>query len=425
MSWSLTLEVRSGPDRGLRLAYVLEDEVVFGREGEPAQEGLRPTDRRISRKHLRFLPSAAEVRLLVMEGCKPFVLNGQSASVASLADGDSLQLGTSEFLVHLTRPRPAGDVRVDTIPARPAADSEIEGGPGATVHLRQRPLSDLDLREEIGKGSMGRVLRALDPEGREICVKVLRNDTDDTADLARYLVREADLLAGLDHPNIVRMLHTGGTGEELYLAMEWVDGRTLHEEILTGGPLSLLEACSVGRQLLGALVCSHEAGVVHRDLKPDNVMLRGERGSLLVTLVDFGLARVAGRTGDSALTCTGEARGSFAYSALESLLDAKRVGPPADLFGVAAVLNFALTAKPYYDEDLAGVDFSQVVGGRSIVSPRSRRDDIPPSLSTWIENGLAQAVEARWESAAAMLGALARAEGDVRRALAGLPVQPG
>ncbi len=412
MEWKLTLDVRSGPDEGLRFQYVIRSEIVFGREGEKDAEGLRPSDLRVSRKHLTLAPDEAGVKAAMLSSQRRFLHNDRKVGEATLVDGDRIRLGASTYAVALRRMGRDDEEGPD--PTALAAET-------TTDNITVNALSDLELLDEIGRGAMGRVLRARDKAGRNLCVKLVRQDFSDpksTDAIVPFFLREMDLLGALVHPNIVRTLYAGPAEGEMYLGMEWVDGRNLEQEVTVAGKLPLLDGCAVGRQLLSALVCAHEHDVVHRDVKPDNVMIRGERGALHAILIDFGLARIVGEAGDEGLTATGEARGSYAYSPLECLADAKRAKPPADLFGAAATLYFALTGSPYYDEELAAQGMPNVFGGKSIVPLRERRDDAPESLARVIEKGLAIEPEDRWSSAAEMLERLVVAEGEVLRASA-------
>ena len=140
----------------------------------------------------------------------------------------------------------------------------------------------------IGAGGMGEVYRARDSKlGREVALKVLPDQFVSDADRLSRFVREAQILASLNHPNIAHIHGLEESGETRALVMELVDGETLADRI-GNGPLRLEEAVPIARQIADALEAAHERGIVHRDLKPANIKVR-EDGS--VKVLDFGLAK--------------------------------------------------------------------------------------------------------------------------------------
>ena len=189
------------------------------------------------------------------------------------------------------------------------------------------------IEAQVGQGGMGVVFRALDhATNRKVAVKTFLSDAADDVARAR---REAMAVALLDHPNIVRYVAHGVTKHgRLYLAMEWLDGTTLAERIDRVG-LSVVEAVSVARQVAGALATSHDAGLLHRDVKPTNVfLLRGDPNQ--VKLIDFGVARF-GMVATS-LTLTGTAMGTPGYMAPEQVRGKRELSPATDVFSLGVVL---------------------------------------------------------------------------------------
>jgi len=182
------------------------------------------------------------------------------------------------------------------------------------------------IQDEIARGGMGVVYRALDPSGRVFALKVL---LDRDPDLAERFKREAKLASELVHPNVVRVHAYGVTQGRLYLVMEYVEGEDLMARVLRDGPLPEVEARRLFGLLGEGLQAAHSRGIVHRDLKPQNVLLRGAE----VYLADFGLAR----RGTSALTATGELVGTPAYMAPEQATGERdATGPAADVYGFGA-----------------------------------------------------------------------------------------
>ena len=196
----------------------------------------------------------------------------------------------------------------------------------------------------IGAGGMGEVYRAQDPRlGREVALKLIRRTVNDPADALDRLLREAALASSLNHPNIVTIYDTGVVGEDRYLAMELVDGSTLRT--LSGQGIRIDRSIHIARQIAEALAVAHVAGVVHRDIKPDNVMVRPDG---YVKLLDFGLARQHEVAATLAVTGhdtePGLVIGTVAYMAPEQARG-ELVAPEADIFAFGVVLYEMVTGK--------------------------------------------------------------------------------
>jgi predicted Ser/Thr protein kinase len=198
------------------------------------------------------------------------------------------------------------------------------------------------IHAEIAAGGMGRVYRAHDRAlGRLVAVKVLQSDGD--LDAARF-EREAAVLAGFRHDHIVSYIAHGVSAGERWLAMDWVDGKTLAHRFEASG-LSVAETVVLGRHVARALAEAHAHGVLHRDLKPTNLVLEGDDVER-VKLIDFGVAR---RIADPRiLTRTGLAMGTPGYMAPEQARGLRALDGRADLFALGAILYEGLTGLPAF-----------------------------------------------------------------------------
>jgi eukaryotic-like serine/threonine-protein kinase len=193
------------------------------------------------------------------------------------------------------------------------------------------------LDAQIGRGGMADVYRAHDLRlHRDVAVKVLRE-----VEHERRFEVETHTLATLDHPNLVRLLDAGNDAGQLYLVMELLDGASVHE-LLARGPIEPAEVAEIGREAAAALDYIHERGIVHRDVKPSNLMF-DHRGTL--RLADFGIVRLVDGV---ALTATHQTIGTMAYVAPEQLRG-RDVGPSADIYALGLVLLECLTGKRAFD----------------------------------------------------------------------------
>ncbi|MFF1748011.1 protein kinase [Streptomyces mirabilis] len=211
------------------------------------------------------------------------------------------------------------------------------GVPGLLVTGRYR------LAESIGQGGMGRVWRATDEMlDRQVAVKEMRIDgldAEDTRTRRERTLREARATARIDHPNVVRIYDVVDQGERLWIVMELVAGRSLEQLVVEDGPLDPPTAARIGLELVAALRQVHAGGVLHRDIKPGNVLV--ERRGHRVVLTDFGIAALQDA---EALTMVGMLVGSPDYMAPERV-SGRPQGPPSDVWSLGATLCAALGGR--------------------------------------------------------------------------------
>ncbi|HET9624285.1 MAG TPA: serine/threonine-protein kinase, partial [Kofleriaceae bacterium] len=252
------------------------------------------------------------------------------------------------------------------------------------VRAGDRIAGRFELRGEAAHGGMGSVFRARDRrDGHDVAIKVLRDS--DARGRARF-AREAAILAELCHPNVVRYLGHGATPDGVhYLIMAWLDGTTLAHTLAHRAP-SLAEIIEIARQTCRALAALHARGVVHRDVKPANLML-GADSPPVVTLVDLGVARR--RDELDALTRTGALVGTTGYLAPEQACAASVVDARADLFALGCVLYLALTGTPAFAGDSALAIYAKLM----LHHPppvRALAPDVPPALDALVARLLAR-----------------------------------
>lgn len=281
---------------------------------------------------------------------------------------------------------------------QPANDFEIRAGSRPTI-------PEVELDQEIGRGGMGVVYSGRQTYlDRRVAVKLLlvnREAADD--DYVRRFQREAKILAGLSHPHIVGCYSAGVTAErQPYLVMEFIDGPNLKNWVAEHGPLSERDALRVVRELAQALGHAHANGIIHRDVKPENVLLAKREGDSSLfpyqaKLVDLGLARPQGTGSDMNLTGTGQIMGTPTTMAPEQFDDPEGVDFRADIYGLGCVLYHALTGGPAFKgNSLAQIVTAKVSGAAP--NPTAEITGLSPAIGTLVSDMLAKDREQRPQS---------------------------
>ena len=282
--------------------------------------------------------------------------------------------------------------------------------------MQQSILGDrYTLVEPLGDGGMAKVYLARDNSlDREVALKVLREQYADDEEFVERFRREAMSAAALNHPGIVQVYDRGRSADgDFYIAMEYVPGGTLKERIKEGGDLAPREAAELASRVADALAVAHDRGIVHRDVKPQNVLLTAS-GEAKVS--DFGIARAAS---SKTMTQTNSVLGTLAYMSPEQLRG-ERVGPASDLYSLGVVLYEMLTGElPYQGDDPIATAMKRL--DEPPPNPREVNPAVTEDLDALVVKLLAKAPEDRYASAASL-------SQDLRRVRDGLPpvaVGPG
>jgi YVTN family beta-propeller protein len=286
----------------------------------------------------------------------------------------------------------------DTFDGRSGPEPQATIGSG-TVFAGYR------IESEIGRGGMGVVYRArhlaLD---REYALKLISPALSNDPRFRERFQRESRLAASLEHPNLVKVDHAGDEGGSLYLAMRLVRGSDLRRIVETDGPLEVGQAARVLGGVAAGLDAAHARGLIHRDVKPANVLIEGFDGDARVFLTDFGVSRVAAKGGT--VTSSGELLGSPDYMAPEQIAG-ERVDHRADIYALGCLLHFALTAQPPFprDNDMATL-FAH--GNAPRPRPSEVMASLPPSLDRVVAKAMAINPAGRYENAGQMAADLER-----------------
>jgi tRNA A-37 threonylcarbamoyl transferase component Bud32 len=286
----------------------------------------------------------------------------------------------------------------DAEPTRAAEPEDAQGSglaPGATFAGHR-------IEAVAGRGGMGVVYRARNVVlDRERAIKVLAGDVSHDSAFRERFRRESRLAASIEHPNLVPVHHAGEDEGRLFLAMRFIDGTHLGELIRTRGRLEPEHSVWILDQVAAALDAAHAHGLVHRDVKPANVLLEGEPGRERAYLTDFGISKLVGAAGE--LTTTGRFMGTVDYVAPEQIAG-EQVDGRADVYSLSCILFHALAGEPPFRRE---TQLATLFAHAN--DPRPRLSGLvagsPPELDEVLARGMAQRPGDRFESA----GGLARA----------------
>jgi eukaryotic-like serine/threonine-protein kinase len=279
--------------------------------------------------------------------------------------------------------------------------------------LKAPDLAKYELLEEIGHGGMATVFRARDRRlGREVAIKLIHHHLRDNSEVAERFAREATAVAKLRHRNIVEVYDVSDVEEpERYLVVELVRGVTLRERLRQGGPLPPEVAAAVTCEIGAGLDHAHHQGIIHRDVKPENVLIEvlssdggGERPPVRVMLTDFGIAKLLDAQG---VTSTGQVLGSPAHMAPEQI-DGRMVDVRTDVFALGVLLYESMAGKLPFTGDHPAQVLRKVLDGEFL--PPERHDaKIGANYSRLITRALARDPAQRFPTVQSFMDAL-RAE---------------
>ena len=253
----------------------------------------------------------------------------------------------------------------------------------------------------VGEGGMATVYLAQDARHkRKVAVKVMRPELAATLGADRFL-REVEIAAQLNHPNILAMYDSGEADGLLYYVMPFIEGETLKDRLERDGALPPEESLRLAREIAEALAYAHKRGIVHRDIKPANILLN--EGHALVA--DFGIARAVEDVGGEALTKTGLAVGTPQYMAPEQATGERNVDGRADIYAAGAILYEMLAGQPPFTGQNARAVLTRSLTERP--KPISEvREGLAPQLDTLVQKALAKATDDRYASASEFVAAI-------------------
>jgi len=428
----VTLRVLEGPYRGREFTFDHHDTFLIGRS-DNAHLYL-PDDRFFSRHHCLLEIAPPRCFLRDLGSTNGTFVNGQKVSEIFLRNGDRVQGGRTVLEVEVAAdpietpvseaPTLAGTVMVTVECANCGRRDRAEASPEDNLTFiceecreelkdRPSPVPGYEMVRMLGRGGMGCVMLARDQSnGQTVAIKTLLPEVAVADKSLKRFMREIEVAAALDHPNIVRFIKSGTNNGAVYLVTEFVEGSDAAKLAdAQGGRLPFPDAIQIISQSLDALAYAHARGYIHRDIKESNILIAGTTPNLTAKLTDFGLARSFTQTGMSGITMAGDMAGTFAYMPPEQIRDFRNVKPTADIYAIGMTAYSLLAGDIALDlgtgGDIAGTVRAIFEG--QIIPLRQRMPDIPVQIAEIIERALVRDPNHRWQSAAAMRTALAHA----------------
>jgi len=428
----LNLRVLAGPYKDRVFCFTQPDTFLIGRTAD--SHLYLPDDRFFSRHHCLLEISPPRCLLRDLGSTNGTFVNGQKVSEAALLNGDKIQGGETVLLVEVV----SGDTPKDLRPSGPAKPIIVavqcincgrsEQAQAATsdehltllcedcrVELRNspQPIPGYEMIRVLGRGGMGCVTLARDQKtGRAVAIKTLLPEFAVSDKAMRRFMREVDVAAALKHPNIVEFIDRGVHNGVAYLVTEFVDGADAAKLAdARGGHLSSSDAIAIITQVLDALSHAHDHGYIHRDIKDQNILVRGSGNALSAKLTDFGLAKSFTQSGMSGVTVAGEMAGTLAYMPPEQLKNFRDVKPQSDIYAVGMTAYSLLSGKLALKigKDTGMSETIKAIFEQPAIPLRQRSPELPASICEIVDRALVKNPDERWQSARAMRNALLHA----------------
>ena len=415
--------VVEGPRRGESFEFEGHEMLLIGRN---CNRGLDLNgDSAISRNHCLIEFAAPLCHLKDLGSSNGTYVNGERVKEAELQSGDRVGVGETVIKIEISQPAQPTTWTVDLGEPEPEAavshcvrcgnetnaldafvvDHETTTGTVICSTCRDNVIVSEDLFEgykvlsELGQGGMGTVYKARNlTTGDVVAVKTLKPEHVQSDRAIAMFLRESQLGSQLDHPNITKVYGSGYSHGVFYFLMEFVDGPDAQQYMLNKGRAFAVEdAVSVTLQVLEALDHAHGKGLMHRDVKPSNVMMARLPPDPLAKLTDFGLMRTAQRSGHSFITRSEEVKGSLPFMAPDQILDPLAAGFEVDIYSLAASLYYMLTGRPPLVFG-RGDNMIKVILERLPQPPCELNPTISEALDSFLQKALAKTSDQRYGS---------------------------
>ncbi len=427
----VNLKVLAGPYKGRVFNFTQPDTFLIGRTED--SHLCLPEDKFFSRHHCMLEITPPRCFLRDLGSTNGTFVNGQRVAEASLKSGDQIQGGATVLLVEVNAnetdshktisPNEPLLPTVVTVACLNCGRSEAAQATSPQEHLTflcedcrielrnaPQPIPGYDMIKVLGRGGMGCVMMGRNQQtGAAVAIKTLLPEFAVSDKAMRRFMREMDVAAALKHPHIVEFLDRGVHNGVVYLVTEFVDGPDAAKLAdAQGGRLPLKETVAIISQVLEALSHAHAQGYIHRDIKDQNILVKGTGPNLSAKLTDFGLAKSFTQSGMSGVTVAGEMAGTLSYMPPEQLRNFRDVKPQSDIYALGMTAYSLLTGQVALN---LGRKTSMAETIKAIFEqpaiPLAQRDPrLPAQVCEIIDRALVKDPAQRWQSAQAMRTAL-------------------
>ncbi len=411
----VTFRVIEGPHAGTGFTFEEHDTLFAGRLTK-AQLRLEK-DLHFSRHHFRIEVNPPTCFLMDLNSRNGTFINGERVKERFLRDGDVISGGRTKMVVSIFDPKAsATDLADQTLITDAPNPPDIERG--LPVPSRQNAVQKnlapvesglpiappgYEFHKKIGEGDLGIVYRASRLSDQELCaVKMLSPAAHSDENAIQAFLREASVLNQLQHPHIIRLLDMGAVGRNVFLALEYVHSISWPRLVSRYTSEKRIRiACALMSQILGALEYAHARSLVHRDVKPGNILIVKKENKLLAKLADFGLAKQYTTAGMSQVTRDGDVLGSLPFMSPDQFLNSREAKPTCDIYSAAATLYWMLTGHEPIPIEGHPCKFLAIL--EDPPTPiRQHNPAIPEPLARVVHRALEKTADKRFASASEM-----------------------
>lgn len=420
IAWSphVLLRVISGPHEGEEFAYEEHNTLLVGRS--PRAQLQLTEDPHFSRNHFRLEVKPPTCYLMDLHSRNGTFVNGERVSERFLQDRDVISGGKTKLLVLISEPDGTpgavrgNDVSLPPKPARSAAVPKsstsittplkaFHGAPPSQPEFAEIGIAGYQILEQIGAGDLGTVFRATRLATGELCaLKVLASTAATDEKSVQTFLREASVLGQLHHPHIVRLIEMGSSGSVLFFSTEYIESVSW-DRLISNCSIDrkIRTACALVSQVLGALEYAHARSMVHRDVKPANILFSKNDSKVSAKLSDFGLAKQYTNAGMSQVTREGDVIGSLPFMSPEQFINSRDAKPSSDIYSLGASLYWLLTGHEPIRLENHPCKFLAILEDPP-VPIQTYCAEIPETLAQIIHRSLEKTPEKRFHSAAEM-----------------------
>ena len=420
MPGKIILTITGGPKMGDRFVFDEHDTLLLGRMDDAHIRIL--DDIKISRNHFLLEVNPPQARIRDLGSRNGTYINGQKHGgrgenetpeegarhhypEVDLHDGDEIKVGRTVIHVHIeTEP-------VVPVLPKPLIVEPVQPQPQPQPHVHAHAqLNDYKKEKRLGAGGMGEVyLVRHKSNGSLAALKLMHSKIAVDESAKRGFMREIAATSALQHRYIVTFLGSGTNDKGFYFLLEFCEGGsvdTLMEK--RGGKLSLNEAAPIMLQSLEGLAYIHEHGYVHRDLKPQNILLQGSERHWTAKVADLGLAKSFVQAGFSGMTLTGGYAGTYPFMPREQVTNFKYVKPVSDVWAMSSTFFYMLTGH-FPRKQERGQDPIEVILSGEITPIRDYLPGLPSKVAHVLDHALKNSTKERYQNAGEMLSALEQA----------------